>query len=285
MREIAPDRYDEIRREWIARRAGIFTIQKRRAEVLNRQIRDRNRRAAGARPNPHDDNVIHPLTARRPTTVEGFLELAIVGAALLCAPVGWALGYLLYRWVLTFIPDRLRSYPIPALLWSSVGIGMVTVLLYDPGERLDTALTAPWLIAQVPATFLVAGIYGILNGWLAVDGAADWWPIAPRPTPVDLDIPMGADDITGPGVFHQMDLQIGEERTPLSQSTNARRVPSALPTLSALTLAAIGVTWTVAIVMMGTKGVVTQAFTADMSVAQTTATLDPGWRASAARPV
>ena len=182
MQRSAPDRYDEVRREWIARHAGIFTIQKRRAEVLNRQIRDRNRRAAGARPNQYDDNVIHPLPARRPTTIEGVIELVIVCVALLLAPLGWLLGHLLYRWILTFIPDRLRSYPIPALLWTSVGIGALTVALYSGGNDVHTALVAPWLIAQIPATFLVAGLYGILNGWLAVDGSADWWPVAPPPT-------------------------------------------------------------------------------------------------------
>lgn len=245
-----PDRYDELRREWIARHAGIFTIQKRRAEVLNRQIRERNRRAAGARPNPYDDNVIHPLPARPPATVEGVVELVIVAVLLVLAPLGWLLGHLLYRWILTYIPDRLRSYPIPALLWTSVGIGLLTVALYDAGEDLQTALVAPWIIAQIPATFLAAGLYGILNGWLAVDGSAAWWPVVPPPTLVDLDIPLGADDLTGPGVFTQLELATGD-RTPTRGEPSARRRPSGGPILAALILSAIGITWTVTMTVMG----------------------------------
>ncbi|MBV8965411.1 MAG: hypothetical protein JO191_04455, partial [Mycobacteriaceae bacterium] len=185
---IGPDRFDDQRRAWIARHAGIFTIQQRRAELLGRQIRDRARAAAGARPNPYDDNVTHPLTSRRPATSEGFAELAIVAVALAVAPLGWAGGVLLYRWMVTFIPDRLRAYPIPAMLWSAVGIGTLTAAPYTGGNSLRTALVAPWLLAQIPAAFMAAGVYGILNGWLAVDGSADWWPLAPPPPPVDLQI-------------------------------------------------------------------------------------------------
>jgi hypothetical protein len=249
---LIPDRFDDVRREWIARHAGIFTIQKRRAEVLNRQIRDRTRRVAGARPNPHDDNVIHPLLTRRPTTAGDVLELSLVLAALVLAPVGWALGYLLYGGICRYIPNRLRSYPIPALLWTSVGIGVLTALLYQPGDGLGTALAAPWLIAQIPATFLTAGLYGILNGWLAVDGSADWWPLTPPPAPVDLDIPLGPDDLTAPGVFARHDVATGEEPTPVQRG---QRV-SVLPLAAALTITGMGVTWTVAMVLAGVESVI-----------------------------
>jgi hypothetical protein len=36
-------------------------------------------------------------------------------------------------------------------------------------------LVVPWVLAQVPAVFLAAGIYGIVNGWLAVDGRDEKW--------------------------------------------------------------------------------------------------------------
>lgn len=253
MEKLVPDRYDDVRRAWIARHAGIFTIQKRRAEVLSRQIRDRTRHAAGARPNPYDDNVIHPLTTRRPTTPEALLELAIVLLLVVFAPIGWLLGQLLHRWIRTFIPDRLRAYPIPALLWTSVAIGLITVLPYDAGDNLETALIAPWIVAQIPATFFAAGIYGILNGWLAVDGSADWWPIAPPPTPVDLDIPLGPDDLTGPGVFTQLELTSGD-RTPTRRTS--RPAASAKPILAALLLAAIGITWTITMTVTGTTHII-----------------------------
>lgn len=125
----------------------------------------------------------------------------------------------------------------------------ITVLLYQPSD-LRSALVAPWIIAQIPATFLAAGLYGIVNGWLAVDGSADWWPVAPPSTPVDLDIPLGPNDLTGPGVFTQLELASGD-RTPTHAMP--RRKISARPIVAALLLAAIGITWTLAMTVIGTS--------------------------------
>lgn len=75
-------------------------------------------------------------------------------------------------------------------------------LLYAPGDSLVSAAVIPWLLAQVPAALLAAGSYGILQGWLVVDGARDWRPMR-SPDEVD-DVDFGfveADDLTGPGVL------------------------------------------------------------------------------------
>ena len=263
----APDRFDEARRAWIARHAGIFTIQKRRAEILNRQIRDRARQAAGARPNPHEDTVTHPLTARRADTVDGAVELAVVGVALLLAPLGWLLGHLLYRWIVTLIPERLRAYPVPAPLWTAVGIGVLTAALYQPGDEVATALLAPWLLAQIPATFLAAGLYGILNGWLAVDGSLDWWPLAPPPPPVDLDIPLGPDDLTAPGVFAHLDPQPAGGWAPPRAAPSPQRRPSAAPTVVALALCSTGIAWTLSMTALGTARVVEESVEGHLAIA------------------
>lgn len=246
-----PDRFDELRREWIARHASVFTIQKRRAEVLNRRIRDRHRKLAGARPSPYDDNVIKPLPARRTDTIEGYVEAAVVVAAALLAPIGWPAGIALYQRIVGFIPYRLRSYPVPALLWAGVVLGALTLCLYQPGTGLATALLTPWLVAQIPATLLAAGIYGILNGWLAVDGATDWWPLAPRRVPDDLDYPMGPDDMTGPGIFHQYDLDAGEQPAPIASNLAQPQAHSPAPIIAALIVSALGIIWTVATVFLG----------------------------------
>lgn len=179
----ATDRYDELRREWIAEHAGIFTMQIRRAEVLNRRIRRRKRDLAGARPNPYDDNATHPLLTRAPNTVEAKIELLLVAAVALAAPLGWPLGRWLYARIESLIPQRLRSFPIVALLCSAIVLGFLTTLLYSSREShsLGSAVLAPWIMAQLPATFVTAGIYGILNGWLAIDGSLDWWPLTPCP--------------------------------------------------------------------------------------------------------
>jgi hypothetical protein len=213
-----PDLFDELRREWIAEHAGIWTIQKRRAERLNRRIRKRIRITAGARPNPYDDNVTHPLWARAGGTVEVWLERMIVLMCALMAPIGWPLGYLLHGRLVELVPDRLRAYPIPALLWTAAGIGVLTALVYTPDDSLSTSFAAPYLIAQIPATFAAAGIYGILNGWLAVDGSATWWPLTPPPMPVEFTLSLEPDDLTAPAVFQTADPESAVDLTPLTQS-------------------------------------------------------------------
>ncbi|MBV9088309.1 MAG: hypothetical protein JO044_00150 [Mycobacteriaceae bacterium] len=172
----ADDKFDEIRRRWIARHQHTFVFQKRRAELLARDIRDRVTEHSGARPDPADDDVIHPLVVRPVETVSGALDWGVVAGAAVLAPLGWAMGRLMYQVVVGLIPGRLRSYPVAALAWAAVLVGLPLPLLYTPGESLIAALLIPWLLAQLPAVFLVAGVYGILNGWLAVDGARDWWP-------------------------------------------------------------------------------------------------------------
>jgi len=259
LNEISPDQFDEVRREWIARHAGVFTIQKRRAEILNRHIRDRHRKLAGARPSPYDDYVIKPLVTRRVDSVEGYVEAAIVVVAALLAPIGWPAGIALYQRILGFIPHRLRSYPVPALLWASVGLGALTLCLYRHGTGLGTALLAPWLIAQIPATILSAGIYGILNGWLAVDGATAWWPLTPRPVPADLDYPMGPDDMTGPGIFYGHDLDAGEQPIPISPDSARPQAHSTAPVFAALIVSTLGIVWTIATVVLGVRDALTES--------------------------
>lgn len=178
---------DEQRHAWIAAHSGIFLFQKRRAALLNRQLRDRQRghiglhlyqrqtpraRADGAlygHLGPHETQLAPP-----PLLLRG-LEIVVVAVAALAVPIGWAAGRLLYRYITTFIPERLRAYPIPVLLWASV-VAM-TPLALTPLAHWPTPVQL-WLLAQGPAIFLVAGIYGILEGWLAVEGSTAWWPPA-----------------------------------------------------------------------------------------------------------
>lgn len=179
MREVQPDYYDETRHAWL-REHPFTNIQKRRAQLLNQQIGRRKRHAAGAGTDPADDNVIGPLWIRKPTPAEA----VIIGAAAALAPLGWPLGVLIYRRTVNLISAELPSYPVAVLLWSAFGTGVLTVLLYWPNGSLLTTLAAPWLIAQIPAAFAAAAIYGILNGWLAV--SAGWWPTQPPPMTSEL---------------------------------------------------------------------------------------------------
>lgn len=254
MGHVMPDRYDELRREWISEHAGIWNIQKRRAELLNRQIRKRIRMAAGARPSPYDDNVMHPHWARRGSTVEIIIERTVIGLCALLAPLGWLAGRLLYEYTVRFIPERLRAYPVPALLWSATGIGTITALLYSPDDTLAATVLAPYVLAQIPATFAAAGIYGILNGWLAVDGSASWWPLTPPPLPVDLTLPLGPDDLTAPSVFETFEPAEVVDMTPTNQISQSQQ-PLHLVRIG-LALCVIGVAWMTGAVGVGIRDAV-----------------------------
>lgn len=257
--EMPPDRFDDVRREWIARHASVFPIQKRRAEILNRHIRDRHRKQAGARPSPYNDNVIKPLVLRPAQTVEGYIEAVVVSVAALLAPIGWLAGVALYQRIVGLIPQRLRSYPMLAVLWAGIGLGALTVGFYQHGTGLSSALLAPWLIAQIPAALLTAGIYGILNGWLAVDGATEWWPRSPQPVAADADYPMGPDDLTSPGIFFQDDLEVGEHLTPIAPDTARPQGHSAMLIIAALVVSTLGIVWTIATVCLGVRDAITQS--------------------------
>ncbi|KAA1250170.1 hypothetical protein F0Q45_11050 [Mycobacterium simiae] len=199
---VPPDRFDEIRRKWIARNQRTFLFQKRRAEILARQIRDRDTSRTGARVDPADDDVIHQWYARPVKTPYAMLDWAILMTAGALAPLGWPAGKALSKSVVQLIPGELRAYPVAALLWSAVAVGLPLPLLYEAGDSLASAVGVPWLLAQVPAALLTAGVYGILEGWLAVEGARDWWPMNPPDECDDVDFGFtGPDDLTGPGVF------------------------------------------------------------------------------------
>lgn len=214
---VPADRFDEIRRRWIARHQHTFIFQKRRAEVLARQIRDRATVKSGARDDPADDDIIHPLIARPVKTAYAGVDLAIVGTAALLAPLGWLGGKLIYRVLIQLIPGELRSYPVAACMWAAVAVGTPLALLYQPTDSLAGTVLTPWLFAQAPAAALAAGVYGILEGWLAVDGARDWWPMRPPPENDEIDFGLQADDLTMPGVFPTHAAEPPGERTPIKR--------------------------------------------------------------------
>ncbi|MGP3323027.1 hypothetical protein [Mycobacteroides abscessus] len=163
--------FDEQRHTWIAAHAGKFMFQRRRAALLNKQLRDRERARMGVSLDPLGAQITPPPLLFRA------LEVVIVAVAALAAPIGWPAGRLLYRYMTTLIPKRMRAYPISALLWFAVLDFFVPLLILvdAPVSQWPTPVQL-WLIIQMPLTFLVAGIYGILEGWLAVEGSTAWWP-------------------------------------------------------------------------------------------------------------
>ena len=130
------DKFDEVRRAWIAAHQGWSTIQRRRAEQLGRKVRARQRATAAAVPDPHDDTVIPPLWLRTAQSPASQVEAVLVAAALIIAPLGWLGGYLLKCVVTHLIPRTLRAYPIAGFLWAGAVLGLLIAVLYDPAPNL-----------------------------------------------------------------------------------------------------------------------------------------------------
>jgi hypothetical protein len=210
------DRYDEMRRAWIAAHQGFSVIQRRRAELLGRKVRARQRVIASAVPDPHDDTVIPPLWLRVANSPASQLELVSILVAAALAPLGWLAGWALKHIVTQLIPGTLRAYPIAALLWCGAALGLLIIVLYDPAPTFRQTVLVPWLCAQLAAAFVAAGLYGVAEGWLAVPGSRQWWPLTPPKPPITAEDAMsilGGYDITGPALLDAQPLHPPGERS------------------------------------------------------------------------
>jgi hypothetical protein len=217
---LPPDRFDDVRREWIAFHQGWSTIQRRRAEELGRIVRKRQRIRTSAVPDPHDDTRIDPLWMRASKSRSARAELAFVVVAAIIAPIGWAAGWVLKTALVRLIPQTLRGFPVAAMLGGGAALGALTVvisqLVYDPAGSFGQVALLPWLCLQLVMIPTVAGIYGMAEGWLAVEGSDQWWPLTPVKKPItaeDAAAILGAYDMTGPGVVDTRPLHGPGERT------------------------------------------------------------------------
>src|SRR5258705_2267303 len=145
------DRFDEMRRAWIAAHQGASTIQRRRAELLGRKVRARQRVIATAVPDPHDDTVIPPLWLRAANSSASQMELLAVAVVALVVPLGWISGGIVKGVVTRLVPGTLRAFPIAALLWSGAVLGLLIVLIYDPAPTFGQVVLTPWLCLQLAA--------------------------------------------------------------------------------------------------------------------------------------
>jgi hypothetical protein len=217
---LEPDRFDDVRREWIASRQGDSLIQRRRAEQLGRIVRQRQRFRTVAVSDPHDDSVLPPIYLRQARSGTSRAEAALVLVSAAVLPLGWPAGVLMKQATTLLIPGTLRAYPIAALVWSGVALGVLTVLLYELVYTADGSFTQvaglPWLCMQLASIPFVAGVYGVLEGWPAVDGSTTWWPLTPVRRPLTADDAaaiLGAYDITGPGIVDAKPLNDVSVRT------------------------------------------------------------------------
>jgi hypothetical protein len=83
-------------------------------------------------------------------------------------------------------------------------------------RSLSGTLIIPWILAQIPATFATASAYGVLEGWLAIDGSSDWWPLTPAQRDVDDNLILGPAPLPMPTLLD-------------SAATNTRPDPPRVP--------------------------------------------------------
>ncbi|WP_079580405.1 hypothetical protein [Mycobacteroides abscessus] len=218
---IPPDRYDELRREWIHDHWAWSEIQRARMEKLDIIIRRRYADRMDLGPSRRDDQPRNPLIARGRVSLIGKLEYAGFLAMLVFLPVGWLLGRGLYKLFASLVPDTLRSYPIPALLWAGFLGGLPMQFLYHPDHGFIAKILVPWFNSQLHWAFSIAGLYGIVEGWLAVKGATQMWPKHLPPlimNPVDAAAILGADDLTAPSLIKHADETEAGMMTPPMRS-------------------------------------------------------------------
>jgi hypothetical protein len=217
---VPPDRFDDVRREWIAFHQVWSTIQRRRAEQLGRIVRKRQRIRTAAVPDPHDDTLLDPLWIRAKKSHASRLEFVLVLVAAALAPDRLA-GRVGAQGEnhrpdpgdVARVSDRRAGV-------SGAGLGVLTVLVYqlvyDPAGSFGQIAVLPWVCVQLATIPTVAGIYGIAEGWLAVEGSDQWWPLTPvkpRLTAQDAAAILGGYDMTGPGVVDARPLSESGERT------------------------------------------------------------------------
>lgn len=212
------DRFDDLRRAWIASHQGWSTIQRRRAELLGRRIRARQRDVASAVADPHDDTALPPIWLRTSKSPASQVELLIILGLGIAIPIGWFAGWVFYTALVRLVPGTLRAFPVAALLWASAILAVPLLVLYDPAPSFANAVVVPWLCVQLAAVPATAGILGIANGWLALEASTAWWPLTP-PTPslsaAEAAAILGGYDTTGVGVLDAVPLNTPGGRTHL----------------------------------------------------------------------
>ncbi|MBB5167636.1 hypothetical protein [Mycobacterium sp. AZCC_0083] len=95
--------------------------------------------------------MIPPLWLRMAKSAAVHVELLVVTASVVVAPLGWLGGRMLKHALVSAGLWTLRAYPIAALLWAGGLLGGVVLVFYDPAPTLGQVVLMPWLCVQVAA--------------------------------------------------------------------------------------------------------------------------------------
>jgi hypothetical protein len=158
------------------------------------------------------------LWLRNSKSAASHIEALVVLVAAMVIPLGWLGGWLLKHAISQAIPRTLRGFPVAVLLWGGAVLGLLIIVLYHPELTFGDVVLMPWICLQVAAMPAVAGAYGVAEGWLAVPGSDQWWPLLPNQRAITADEAadiLGGYDNTGPGLVDAQPLNTPGERTRL----------------------------------------------------------------------
>ena len=185
--------YARERAAWIRNHAREYDFQRRRADLLNAAYDDRKRQVAGTDYNPHVQAVTEKWYLRAIRSRAALKESAVVIGCALIFPAGWPLGRILYLRLVRRVElvrasesnQGLWSIPITALAWLSAAVMLVGIVVIDLGSPATVlgVVIPPWIMIQGAGMFLMASVYGVMEGWEAVPGTTGWLPFPPPSLP------------------------------------------------------------------------------------------------------
>lgn len=186
--------FAEKRASWILNHAREYAFQRRRGELLKAESDNHSRDMAGVDYNMHYQGITEKLYLRSNKSRAALKELLVVAGCAVIFPVAWPAGRQLYRWMarrITPSPTTTDAIPITTLAWIGAVLMLLGSILIDPGDAdsFKWVLLLPWIVVQGAGTFLMASVYGVLEGWLAIPGATDWWPAPAPAAPVKKAVP------------------------------------------------------------------------------------------------
>ncbi|MDM2164725.1 hypothetical protein PP352_21480 [Mycobacteroides abscessus] len=171
---------------WCINHAGPWMFQRRRGQLMFRADDEADHIVHGVALDTHVDGLPESIWFR------WSWELIVTGILGLLYPVAWPAGRELYRYHTRMVEARrLATPPIVAMTWAATFLtALFTVFMlgmhdamFGPGAGFGRMFVMPWLLAQFAGIFWWAGLYGRLEGWLAIPGATEFWPKEPDQLP------------------------------------------------------------------------------------------------------
>lgn len=201
---MVPMIHAQERAAWILNHAGPYGFQRRRGQQLLFDYDEQRRMKVGAPFNANVQAINERIWRRSIDSLAGGWERLVVGGAAVLFPVAWPLGRLLYMWLARKVADPHTgevAIPIVALSWISAVWMVLFMLSFDPsGSTFSGVVVLPWLMIQGAGTFLMAAVYAVMEGWLAIRGSTAWWPYPEKDLPEASSLTKEERPYSGPAI-------------------------------------------------------------------------------------